>query len=84
MKILFLWLMPILLIIGSINEANARSKKKKGKAKTEQQTDSVQKKKKSVYDKLFKDKIRRNIQSIKGQSQFISTRIRFIWNYRLN
>ena len=56
MKILFLWLMPILLIIGSTNEANARSKKKKGKAKTEQQTDSVQKKKKSVYDKLFKDK----------------------------
>ena len=48
--------MPILLIIGSTNEANARSKKKKGKAKTEQQTDSVQKKKKSVYDKLFKDK----------------------------
>lgn len=44
MKILFLWLMPILLIIGSTNEANARSKKKKGKAKTEQQTDSVQKK----------------------------------------
>ena len=40
MKILFLWLMPILLIIGSTNEANARSKKKKGKAKTEQQTDS--------------------------------------------
>ena len=37
MKILFLWLMPILLIIGSTNEANARSKKKKGKAKTEQQ-----------------------------------------------
>ena len=34
MKILFLWLMPILLIIGSTNEANARSKKKKGKAKT--------------------------------------------------
>ena len=32
MKILFLWLMPILLIIGSTNEANARSKKKKGKA----------------------------------------------------
>lgn len=29
--------------------------KEKGKAKTEQQTDSVQKKK-SVYDKLFKDK----------------------------
>ena len=56
MKILFLWLMAILLIIGSTNEANARSKKKKGKAKTEQQTDSVQKKKKSVYDKLFKDK----------------------------
>ena len=56
MKKLFLWLMPILLIIGSTNEANARSKKKKGKAKTEQQTDSVQKKKKSVYDKLFKDK----------------------------
>lgn len=45
MKILFLWLMAILLIIGSTNEANARSKKKKGKAKTEQQTDSVQKKK---------------------------------------
>lgn len=56
MKKLFLWLMPILLIIGSTNEANARSKKKKGKAKTEQQTDSVQKKKRSVYDKLFKDK----------------------------
>ena len=56
MKKLFLWLMPILLIIGSTNEANARSKKKKGKAKTEQQIDSVQKKKKSVYDKLFKDK----------------------------
>ena len=56
MKILFLWLMPILLIIGSTNEANARSKKKKGKAKTEQQIDSVQKKKRSVYDKLFKDK----------------------------
>ena len=36
MKKLFLWLMPILLIIGSTNEANARSKKKKGKAKTEQ------------------------------------------------
>ena len=45
MKKLFLWLMAILLIIGSTNEANARSKKKKGKAKTEQQTDSVQKKK---------------------------------------
>ena len=81
MKKLFLWLMPILLIIGSTNEANARSKKKKGKAKTEQQTDSVQKKKRSVYDKLFKDKKK---HSIKGQSQFISTRIRFIWNYRLN
>ena len=49
--------MPILLIIGSTNEANARSKKKKKeKQKTEQQTDSVQKKKRSVYDKLFKDK----------------------------
>lgn len=46
--------MPILLIIGSTNEANARSKRKR-KSKTEQQTDSVQKKK-SVYDKLFKDK----------------------------
>ena len=79
MKILFLWLMPILLIIGSTNEANARSKKKKGKAKTEQQTDSVQR----VYTTSF-SKIRRNIQSIKGQSQFISTKIRFIWNYRLN
>ena len=56
MKKLFLWLIALLLIIGSTNEANARSKKKKGKAKTEQQTDSVQKKKKSVYDKLFKDK----------------------------
>ena len=56
MKKLFLWLMAGLLIIGSTNEANARSKKKKGKAKTEQQADSVQKKKKSVYDKLFKDK----------------------------
>ena len=33
MKILFLWLMPILLIIGSTNEANARSKKKKRKSK---------------------------------------------------
>ena len=58
MKKLFLWLMAGLLIIGSTNEANARSKKKKGKAKTEQQADSVQKKKKSVYDKLFKDKYR--------------------------
>ncbi len=33
MKILFLWLMPILLIIGSTNEANARSKRKKEKQK---------------------------------------------------
>ena len=56
MKKLFLWLLASLIIIGSTNEANARSKKKKGKAKTEQQADSVQKKKKSVYDKLFKDK----------------------------
>lgn len=55
MKKLFLWLMVGLLIAGSANDANARSKKKKGKAKTEQKTDSVQKKKKSVYDKLFKD-----------------------------
>ena len=62
MKKLFLWLMPILLIIGSTNEANARSKKKKGKAKTEQQIDSVQKKKRSVYDKLFKDKKKHLIQ----------------------
>lgn len=46
MKKLFLWLMAGLLIIGSTNEANARSKKKKGKAKTEQQADSVQKKEK--------------------------------------
>ena len=82
MKILFLWLMAILLIIGSTNEANARSKKKKGKAKTEQQTDSVQKKKRGSTTSF--SKIRRNIQSIKGQSQFISTKIRFIWNYRLN
>lgn len=81
MKILFLWLMPILLIIGSTNEANARSKRKR-KSKTEQQTDSVQKKKR-VSTTSF-SKIRRNIQSIKGQSQFISTKIRFIWNYRLN
>ena len=64
MKILFLWLMAILLIIGSTNEANARSKKKKGKAKTEQQTDSVQKKKKSVYDKLFKDKKKHTVLSL--------------------
>ena len=64
MKILFLWLMAILLIIGSTNEANARSKKKKGKAKTEQQTDSVQKKKKSVYDKLFKDKKKHTVNKI--------------------
>lgn len=55
MKRLFMWLIVSLLIAGSVNEANARSKKKKGKAKTEQQTDSIQKKKKSVYDKLFKD-----------------------------
>lgn len=53
MKKLFLWLMPILLIIGSTNEANARSKKKKGKAKTEQQTDSVQKKKKECLRQAF-------------------------------
>lgn len=33
MKKLFLWLMPILLIIGSTNEANARSKKEKRKSK---------------------------------------------------
>lgn len=45
MKKLFLWLIALLLIIGSTNEANARSKKKKVKAKTEQQTDSVQRKK---------------------------------------
>ena len=31
MKKLFLWLIALLLIIGSTNEANARSKKKKGK-----------------------------------------------------
>lgn len=55
MKKLFLWLMAGLLIAGSANDASARSKKKKGKANTEQKTDSV-KKKKSVYDKLFKDK----------------------------
>lgn len=53
MKKLFLWLMPILLIIGSTNEANARSKKKKGKAKTEQQIDSVQKKKKECLRQAF-------------------------------
>lgn len=82
MKKLFLWLIALLLIIGSTNEANARSKKKKGKVKTEQQTDSVQKKKR-VSTTSF-SKIRRNIQSIKGQLQFTSTRIRFIWNYRLN
>lgn len=82
MKKLFLWLIALLLIIGSTNEANARSKKKKGKAKTEQQTDSVQKKKR-VSTTSF-SKIRRNIQSIKGQLQFTSTRIRFIWNYQLN
>lgn len=82
MKKLFLWLIALLLIIGSTNEANARSKKKKGKAKTEQQTDSVQKKKR-VSTTSF-SKIRRNIQSIKGQLQFTSTRIKFIWNYQLN
>ena len=64
MKKLFLWLIALLLIIGSTNEANARSKKKKGKVKTEQQTDSVQKKKKSVYDKLFKDKKKHTVLSL--------------------
>lgn len=82
MKILFLWLMAILLIIGSTNEANARSKKKKGKVKPNNRL-TVFKRKKGVSTTSF-SKIRKNIQSIKGQSQFISTRIRFIWNYRLN
>ena len=41
MKKLFLWLMPILLIIGSTNEANARSKKKKGKANLVVEQDPV-------------------------------------------
>ena len=83
MKILFLWLMPILLIIGSTNEANARSKKKKGKAGNRIEKGPCSQKKKRVSTTSF-SKIRRNIQSIKGQSQFISTKIRFIWNYRLN
>ncbi len=55
MKKLFLWLTALLLVVGSANEAGASSRKKKGKAETEQQTDSVQKGKKSVYDRLFKD-----------------------------
>lgn len=55
MKKLFLWLMPILLIIGSTNEANARSKRKKEKQKPNNRL-TVFKRKRSVYDKLFKDK----------------------------
>ena len=82
MKILFLWLMPILLIIGSTNEANAATKRKNEKQKPNQRQ-TLLKRKKRVSTTSF-SKIRRNIQSIKGQSQFISTRIRFIWNYRLN
>ena len=73
MKKLFLWLMPILLIIGSTNEANARSKKKKGKAKTEQQTDSVQKKKKSVYDKLLPICQCANSDAVRATNWHIST-----------
>lgn len=56
MRILFLWLIAGLLILGSTSEANARPKKKKGKVTTEQQADSIPKKKGSVYDQLFKDK----------------------------
>lgn len=55
MKKLLLWFVAILFIAGYANDAGARSKKKKGKAKTEQATDTVQKKK-SVHNKLFKDK----------------------------
>ena len=53
-----------LLIIGSTNEANARSKKKKGKAKPNNRL-TVFKRKKRVSTTSF-SKIRRNIQSIKG------------------
>ena len=57
-------------------------KRKKEKQKPNNRL-TVFKRKKRVSTTSF-SKIRRNIQSIKGQSQFISTRIRFIWNYRLN
>lgn len=82
MKKLFLWLMAGLLIIGSTNEANARSKKKKGKAKTEQQADSVQKKKR-VYT-INSLKTKRNTLLVKEPSPSINMMQRFTWKYRLN
>ena len=54
MKILFLWLMPILLIIGSTNEANARSKKeKKEKQKPNNRLTVFKKKKKECLRQAF-------------------------------
>lgn len=55
MKKILLWLIAGLFILSYTSEASARSKKKKGKAKTEQKADSVVKTK-GVYDRLFKDK----------------------------
>lgn len=60
MKILFLWLMPILLIIGSTNEANARSKKKKEKQKPNNRL-TVFKRKKECLRQAFKDKKKHTI-----------------------
>ncbi len=53
MKILFLWLMPILLIIGSTNEANARSKKKKEKQKPNNRLTVFKRKKKECLRQAF-------------------------------
>lgn len=55
MKKILLCLIAGLFILSYTSEASTRSKKKKGKSKTEQKTDSVLNSK-DIYHKLFKDK----------------------------
>lgn len=82
MKKLFLWLIALLLIIGSTNEANARSKKKKEKPKPNNRQ-TVYKKRKRVYT-INSLKTKRNTLLVKEPSPSINMMQRFTWKYRLN